>query len=63
MKRPKATTNLARIEEYARANRECARIILADIERYGGPKSLMVQWAHMILEGYKATPAAWSLVA
>lgn len=54
---------LARIERYAAANRECAQIILAEPERYGGPESLMVQWARMILDGYQATPAGWRLVA
>lgn len=54
---------LARIERYAAANRECAAIILAEADRYGGPESLMVRWAHMILDGYAATPAGWRLVA
>ena len=54
---------LARIQQYAAANRQCAQIILADAERYGGPESLMVRWAHMILDGYQATPADWRLVA
>jgi hypothetical protein len=36
-------------EEYRAANLECARTIAADPERYGGPESLMVQWALMVL--------------
>lgn len=38
----------ARIERYDRENRECSRIILADIEKYGGEGSCAVQWARAI---------------
>ena len=36
---------------YGRQNRECAEIILADIQRYSGDKSLMGRWARRVLNG------------
>ena len=33
------------IYEYAKDNRECARIILINPQRFGGLESLMAQWA------------------
>lgn len=39
---------------YQKANEEAARIILASEARYGGPDSLMVQWARVVIE--KAAP-------
>ena len=35
---------------YEDANRECAGIILADVERYGGEGSLAVRWARRVIE-------------
>ena len=39
---------MRRRSEYDPANREAAAIILAAPERYGGPDSLVVQWARAI---------------
>lgn len=36
-------------KDYQAANRECAEIILRDVQRYGGEGSLMVWWARRIL--------------
>jgi len=30
-------------------NQECARIILREVQRYGGEESLMVRWARLVL--------------
>jgi hypothetical protein len=35
---------------YSADNETAARLILADAAKYGGPDSLMVQWARMIIE-------------
>ena len=37
-------------DEYEVANVECARIVLADIEKYGGDQSLMVQASRLTLK-------------
>ncbi len=46
------TTTLTTAAEnrYQVGNRAAARLILADVERYGGPGSLMVQWARMTMK-------------
>jgi hypothetical protein len=43
------TTQSPRRLTHAEANRECARLILADRERYGGAGSLPVEWAERTL--------------
>ena len=44
-------------------NHECAKIIRASAQRYGGTESLMVGWADMVLEGYQPSEQHWHLVA
>ncbi len=39
-----------RFRNYAAQNRAAARIILADLPRYGGPGSLLDRWARMVME-------------
>lgn len=63
MKKSKTESRLEHIERYAAENRTCAKLILLDPERYGGPESLMVQWAHLVLDGYQKSTKQWSLVA
>jgi hypothetical protein len=38
------------IERYQQANAEAARIILQDVERYGGEEALVVLWASRVLQ-------------
>jgi hypothetical protein len=45
------------------ANFACAAIILRDALRYGGDESLMVTWAHSVLEGAGAEQKGWRLCA
>lgn len=40
---------------YRADNETCARLVLADLERYGGPDSLMCQWARVIIERAQPT--------
>jgi hypothetical protein len=40
-------------DRFERENRIAARIILSDIERYGGNGSLMVEWAYAVVKGQK----------
>jgi hypothetical protein len=40
---------------YDQQNELCARIILADVERFGGPDSLMVIWARLVVEQMQPT--------
>lgn len=35
---------------YDQQNEQAANLILGNVERYGGPASLMVTWAMMLLE-------------
>ena len=44
-------------DHYRAANETCARVILADVQRYGGPDSLMVVWARLVIERNQAPPA------
>ena len=46
-----------KVEQYTTGNLEAARLILADVERYGGPDSLMGQWAKLIVGRIEAPPA------
>jgi hypothetical protein len=41
-------------EHYREQNEQVANLILQDVQRYGGPESLMVVWAVMVIE--KAMP-------
>jgi hypothetical protein len=41
--------------QYRAANETCARLVLADLARYGGPDSLMGQWARLIVERAQPT--------
>jgi hypothetical protein len=36
-------------EGFRQSNEECARIILADVDRYGGAESLMVRWPWLVM--------------
>jgi hypothetical protein len=40
---------------YREQNLQAARVILQDVERFGGPESLAVRWALMVMA--KAAPA------
>jgi hypothetical protein len=53
-------TRQTRVEAYEHANREAARIILADPQRYAG---LMADWARAVVEGSESEQRAWRLVA
>ena len=37
-------------DHYRAANDQAANLILENVQRYGGPGSLMVQWARLVLE-------------
>jgi hypothetical protein len=56
-------TKLTLAARYAAGNREAAEIVLSDPEKYGGPESCLVRWAHMVLDGYEATRPAYRRVA
>jgi hypothetical protein len=43
-------------DHYRAANETCARVILADIQRYGGPDSLVAVWARLFIERSQAQP-------
>jgi hypothetical protein len=51
------------VAQYASDNDLAARIILSDRLKYGGEGSLMVTWAHAIVDGQQRTRADWRLVA
>ena len=40
----------AKLRTYTAQNLAAARIILADLARYGGPGSLLDRWARLVLE-------------
>jgi hypothetical protein len=40
---------------YDQQNELCARLVLADVAKFGGPDSLMMRWAALVLE--RAKPA------
>jgi hypothetical protein len=42
-------------ERYAGQNAAAARIIAADPAKYGGPDSLMCQWARLVIERAQPT--------
>ena len=42
---------------YRQQNEMAARLILCDLERYGGADSLMGQWARLIVGRIEAPPA------
>jgi hypothetical protein len=42
-------------EGFDRGNRLAARAILSDMAKYGGPESLMVQWAKAVIESAQPT--------
>jgi hypothetical protein len=44
------------VRDYDAANLQSAKIIMGDIDRYGGPESLMGQWARLILERAEGEP-------
>jgi hypothetical protein len=44
------TTRQKKFAVYQAANCECARIILADVAKYGGEGALLVQFARRVLE-------------
>ena len=44
------------VEHYRTSNLEAAHIILADVQRYGGPDSLMATWAKLFIERIEARP-------
>jgi hypothetical protein len=43
---------------YDHQNRDSARVILADVERYGGEESLAVQWARVVVGDGRKDPNA-----
>lgn len=45
---PQSKEFTSKRNKYERDNLACARLILADVERYGGELSLMVQWARIV---------------
>ncbi len=45
-------TNIRRGLAFQSDNLEAAKIILEDIERYGGEEGAMVRWARMQVERY-----------
>ena len=47
------------VDFYRDQNEQAARLILADVARYGGPDSLMGQWAALIVGRIEAPPADW----
>lgn len=47
------------VDSYATNNAVAARVILEDVERYGGETAGLVIWARMVL----AAQAKWELVA
>jgi hypothetical protein len=56
------TTKQRLVERYTTDNRQAAMIIAADPAKYGGDDSLMVRWAHSILEEERPR-LPWRLVA
>ena len=42
-------------DRYRAANETAARGILADLAKYGGPDSLMAQWAALVIERAQPT--------
>ena len=41
---------LRAVDHYRVANEQAANLILQNVQRYGGPGSLMVVWARLVLE-------------
>jgi len=37
-------------DHYRQQNEQAANLILQDVQRYGGPDSLMVTWARLVVE-------------
>ena len=52
-----------RIAKWSADNIECARIILSQVEKYGGDGSLMVKWARAITAGEVDLDKQWRLSA
>jgi hypothetical protein len=48
------TGSQRKAELYCAGNLAAARIILSDIDRYGGEESLMVRWARLVMAGSKS---------
>jgi hypothetical protein len=46
-------------DQYRRANLEAARIIVADVQRYGGESAGLVRWARLFVSRVEAPPADW----
>jgi hypothetical protein len=44
------TAKLRIHEAYREANVAAARIVAADIARYGGPEAALVRWANLVLD-------------
>lgn len=61
------TTRQQLADKYAADNMACALSILANPAKYGGPDSLMCQWAQLVLqrerEGQERPALPWRLVA
>jgi hypothetical protein len=45
------TSVIDKMLRYRTANIQAARLILADITRYGGPSSLVARWANTVISG------------
>jgi hypothetical protein len=43
--------NLLKLDRYREQNEQAARIILADVAKYGGQGALVVLWARQVIQG------------
>jgi len=50
-------------EAFAAENRTCAEIVLQDLDRFGGPGSLMVRWAERVLAADQAERRSEAVLA
>jgi hypothetical protein len=50
-------SRLKTVEFYDEQNAICARLILGNVAKYGGPDSLMVVWAKSFVSRIEAPPA------
>ena len=60
---PTARARYRLTRDFEAANLACAKLILCRVQFYGGDGSLMVRWAHAIVESREATDRTWGLVA
>ena len=43
------TANLKKLEAYREQNEQAAKVVLADIAKYGRAESLMIMWARAVV--------------